>query len=245
MHELNSFLLRKFLSFTMCFFTLFFNKRTEKISIIYYVLSHFISWWAHWENLYHLLCAFSFYFSIFFENTHEFNSLLLRKSLSFTMCFLILFSDEIDFLWKHDYELNSLLLRKFLSFTMCFLILFSDELDFLWKHNYELNSLLLRKSLSFTMCFLILFLNERTEKISIIYYVLSHCVFQQAHCHWETLYYFVCAFSSYSSTSALSLRKSLLFNEYFLSYWCSRLDIDSDHDRCQVISWNIEKISII
>ena len=208
------------------------------------------------------------------------------------MCFLILFSDEIDFLWKHDYELNSLLLRKFLSFTMCFLILFPDELDFLWKHDYKLNSLLLKKLLPFTMCFLILFLDERTEKTSIIYYVLFHrvsrwahchwknlyylmsafslnrviektsiiyyvlshsilrrtswehlyyllCAFssnrvsRRAHCHWETLYYFVCAFSLCSSTSALSLRKSLLFSECFLSYWCSRLDIDSDRDRCQ------------
>jgi len=42
------------------------------------------------------------------------------------MCFLILFSDKIDFLWKHDYELNSLLLRKTLPFTMCFPTLFPD-----------------------------------------------------------------------------------------------------------------------
>ncbi len=93
-----------------------------------------------------------------------------------------------------------------------------------------------------------------TGKIPTIYYVLSHSIFWQAHwenlyhllcafssnqvlrrahCHWEILYYFVCAFSSCSSASALSLRKSLLFSEYFLSYRCSRLDIDSDHDRCQ------------
>ena len=152
------------------------------------------------ENFYHLLCAFSFYFS----------TSALRKSLSFTMCFLILF------------------------------------LDFLWKHAWAQLSL--------------------TEKISIIYYVLSHRVFRRAHCHWENLYYLICAFSFYSSTSilktsllftmcfliescsstsALSLRKSLLFSECFLSYWCSRLDINSDHDRCQVIFWDIEKISII
>jgi len=150
---------------------------TGETSTIYYVLSHSISRFSlktrmsstlsYWENLYHLLCAFSFYFSIFFENTHE---------------------------------LNSLLLRKFLSFTMCFLILFFDE---------------------------------RTEKISIIYYVLSHRVSRRAHYHWKTLYYFVCASSSCSSMSALSLRKSLLFSECFFSYWCSRLDIDSDRDRCQ------------
>ncbi len=62
----------------LCFLILFLNKRTEKISIIYYVLSHSISRFSlktrmsstlsYWKNLYHLLCAFSFYFSIFFEN---------------------------------------------------------------------------------------------------------------------------------------------------------------------------------
>ncbi len=77
---------------------------TEKISTIYYVLSYSISRFSlktrmssifsYWGNLYHLLCAFSFYFSIFFENTHELNSLLLRKFLPFTMCFPILFPDE-------------------------------------------------------------------------------------------------------------------------------------------------------
>ncbi len=35
---------------------------------------------------------------------------------------------------------------------------------------------------------------------------------------WENLSYLLCAFSSSSSTSALSLRKSLLFSECFLSY---------------------------
>ena len=61
------------------------------------MLFHHVFEQTHWENLYYLLCAFSFYFltsSIFFENTHELNSLLLRKFLSFTMCFLILFFDE-------------------------------------------------------------------------------------------------------------------------------------------------------
>ncbi len=82
------------------------------------------------ENFYHLLCAFSFYFS----------TSALRKSLSFTMCFLILF---LDFLWKHA-----------------------------WIQ-------------------LIL-----TEKISIIYYVLSHRVhFISQRVSWEHLYYLLCAFS--------------------------------------------------
>ncbi len=179
--NINLLLLKKPLLFTMCFL----DERIviEEISIIYYVLSHSISRFSlktrmssifsYWENLYYLLCASSM------------SALSLRKPLSFTMCFLILF------------------------------------LDFLWKHAWAQSSL--------------------TEKISIIYYVLS----RRAHCHWRTLYYFVCAFSSCSSTSALSLRKSLLFSECFLSYRCSRLDIDSDRDRCQVISRDIEKISII
>ncbi len=43
-----------FMTFYQCFFIMFLNKCIEKISIIYYVLSHSISWWMHWENLYHL-----------------------------------------------------------------------------------------------------------------------------------------------------------------------------------------------
>ncbi len=48
---------------------------------------------SYWGNPYHLLCASPFYFSIFFENTHGLNPLLLGKSLSFTMCFPTLFPD--------------------------------------------------------------------------------------------------------------------------------------------------------
>ena len=284
------------------------------------MLFHHVFEQTHWENLYYLLCAFSFYFltkSIFFENMimssirsywGNFYHLLCAFSFYFltsSIFFENTITSSIRSYWENSYHLlcafssssfyfsmSALSLRKPLLFTMCFLILFLDELDFLWKHNYELNSLLLRKPLSFTMCFLILFLDERTEKTSIIYYVLSHRVSRWAHCHWEnlyylmsafslnwviektsiiyyvlshsilrwtswkhlyyllcafslnrvsrwthyhwrTLYYFVYAFSSCSSMSALSLRKPLLFSECFLSYRCSRLDIDSDHDRCQ------------
>ncbi len=255
-HELNSLLLRKSLSFTMCFFILFLDflwkhawaqlSLTEKISIIYYVLSHSIFRRAHWENLYHLLCASSFYFSIFFENMHELNSLLLRKSLSFTMCFLILFLDErtekISIIcyvllhsisrfslktrmnstrsyWENLYHLlcafpfyfSMNALRKSLSFTMCFLIefiLFLDEHIVIEKtsiiYYVLLHSILQRARFSLkTWLWTQLAL---TEKISIIYYVLSHRVHsisRQAHCHWENLYYLLCASSFYSSTSSI------------------------------------------
>ncbi len=51
---------------------------------------------CHWGNPYYLLCASPSYSpagSIFFENTHGPNPLLLGKPLSFTMCFPILFLD--------------------------------------------------------------------------------------------------------------------------------------------------------
>ncbi len=111
--------LRKPLSFTMCFSTLFPDERTGETPTIYYVLPHSISPRTHWGNPYYLLCASPFYFltgSIFFENTitsstrsywgnpyhllcaspscSQTNALSLRKPLLFTMCFLILFFGE-------------------------------------------------------------------------------------------------------------------------------------------------------
>ncbi len=84
------------------------------------------------ENLYHLLCAFSFYFSIFFENTHELNSLLLRKLLSFTMCFLILF---LDFLWKHAWTQLALTEKtSIIYYVLSHSILRRTS----WKHLYYL-----------------------------------------------------------------------------------------------------------
>ncbi len=108
------------------------------------------------ENLYHLLCAFSFYFltkSIFFENMITSSTRSYWENLYHLLCAFSLY-----------FSMNAL--RKPLSFTMCFLILFFRELDFLWKHAWV--QLVL------------------TEKISIIYYVLSHRVHsisRQAHCH--------------------------------------------------------------
>ncbi len=117
-------LLRKSLLFTMCFLILFFDEHLENISIIYYVLSHWIVFldkriviekpsiilyvlshhvlWqthCHWENLYYLVSAFSVI------NVQDLTLTLivinvksfletLRKSLLFSKCFLIIFLDE-------------------------------------------------------------------------------------------------------------------------------------------------------
>ncbi len=210
----------------LSFLILFLDERTEKISIIYYVLFHSTSRFSlktrmsstrsYWENLYHLLCTFSFYFSIFFENMHELNLLLLKKSLSFTMCFLTLFLDErtektsiIYYVLSHSISWFSLKTRmsSILSYwenlyhLLCaFLFYFS----IFFENMHEFNSLLLRKSLSFTMCFLTLFLNKRTEKTSIIYYVLFYSIsrfslktrMSSTRSYWENLYHLLCAFSS-------------------------------------------------
>jgi len=194
---------------------------TEKISTIYYVLSHSISRFSlktrmssifsYWENLYHLLCAFSFYFSIFFENTHELNSLLLRKPLSFY------------------FSTNALSLKKSLLFNECFLIessYWGNLYYLLCAFSFYSSTSVLKTSLLFTMCFF----DERIviEKPSIILYVLSHRVLRRAHCHWENLYYLVSAFPvidvrDLASTLIMidvksfleTLRKSLLFSRCF------------------------------
>ncbi len=128
---------------------------TEETSTIYYVLSHSISRWTHWENLYHLLCAFSSCFSM--------SALSLKKSLLFNECFLI----ESSY-WENLYYLlcafsfysSTNVLRTSLLFTMCFLI----------ESSFSTSALSLRNSLLFCMCFLIVFFNERIviEKISTI-----------------------------------------------------------------------------
>ena len=159
------------------------------------MLFHHVFEQTHWENLYHLLCAFSFYFS----------TNALRKFLSFTMCFLILF---LDFLWKHAWAQLSLTEK----ISIIYYVL-SRRTHCHWENLYYLMS-------AFS-------LNRVIEKTSIIYYVLSHSIswfslktrmsstrsywenlyhllcafssnraFRRAHCHWENLYYLLCAFSS-------------------------------------------------
>ena len=302
-----------FMTFYQCFFIMFLNKRIGETPIIYYVLSHSIFWWTHWENPYHLLCAFSFYFSIFFENTHGLNPLLLRKPLPFTMCFPILFpggrTEETPTIyyvlphsisrrahWGNPYHLlcaspsgsfyspaGALSLGKPLLFTMCFLILFFDELDFLWKHAWTQPALTGETSIIYyVLPHRIELPDERIAigETPIIYYVLLHPILRRARfslktrmsptrSYWGNPYHLLCAspsssfyfstnalgtpllftmcfpIESCSSTSALPLGKPLLFSECFPSYRCSRLDIDPDRDRCQVISRDIGKTSII
>ena len=211
-----------FMTFYQCFFIMFLNKCIGKISIIYYVLSHWIhsisrQMHCNWGNLYHLLCAFSFYFltkSIFFENTITSSTRsywgnpyhLLCASPFYFLTSSIFFentvTDSIRSYWENPYHLlcaspsgsfyspaGALPLGKPLLFTMCFPILFLDGLDFLWKHGYGLNPLLLGKPLPFTMCFPILFPGGRTGETPIIYYVLPHRVPRRAHSHWGNLYY--------------------------------------------------------
>ncbi len=193
------------------------------------MLFHHVFEQTHWENLYSLLCAFSlnsFYFST--------NALQLRKSLSFTMSFLILFSDEIDFLWKHDYGLNPLLLGKSLSFTMCFPTLFPDKrtgetpiIYYVLSHSiprfslktrmgsissYWGNPLLLGKPLSFTMCFLI-GSGFPAGALSLGKPLLFTMCFPIGSGYWGNLYYLLCASPSYSPAGALGT--PLLFTMCF------------------------------
>ncbi len=170
------------------------------------------------ENLYHLLCAFSFYFltkSIFFENMimnstrsywGNFYHLLCAFSFYFltnSIFFENMITDSIRSYWENLYHL---------------LCAFSFYCSIFFENMHELNSLLLRKLLSFTMCFLIefiLFLDERIviEKTSIIYYLLS----RWAHCHWENLYYLLCAFSFYFLTSSIFFENTIMNS--ICSYW--------------------------
>ncbi len=208
------------MTFYQCFFIMFLNKCIEETSIIYYVLPHSIFWRTHWGNLYHLLCAFSFYFSIFFENTHGLNPLLLGKPLPFTMCFLILFPDErteetsiIYYVlphsipWRARFSLKTRL-RAQLALTGETPIIYyvlphrvPRRAHCHWGNLYYLLCAsssyspadVLRTLLLFTMCFPILFPGGRLGDNPIIYYVLPHRVLRRAHCHWGNLYYLVSA----------------------------------------------------
>ncbi len=164
---------------------------TEKTSIIYYVLSHHVSRWA---------------------NCHWENLYYLMSAFSLNWVI-----EKISIIY---YVLS----HSILQWTS-------------WEHFYYLlcaflmSALSLRNSLLFYICFLIMFFNERIviEKLFIILYMLSHHVLRQAHCHWENLYYLVSAFSvidvqDLTSTLIMidvksfleTLRKSLLFSKCFL-----------------------------
>ncbi len=181
--------LGKPLSFTMCFLTLFPDGRTGETPIIYYVLPHPIPRRAHWGNPYHLLCASPSYSSIFFENMHGLNPLLLGKPLPFTMCFPILF---LDFLWKHAWAQSALTgetptiyyvlphpiprfsLKTRMGPTRSY---WGNPYHLLCASPFYSPAGALGKPLSFTMCFpigFILFLGGRLGDTPIIYYVLPH-----------------------------------------------------------------------
>ena len=252
--------LGKPLSFTMCFPTLFPDGRTGETPIIYYVLPHPIPRRTHWGNPYHLLCA-----SPPYSPTGA-----LGKPLPFTMCFPTLFP---DFLWKHAWAQPPLTgetstiyyvlphtisrfslktrmgpIRSYWGNPYHLLCASPSYSSIFFENTHGPNPLLLGKSLPFTMCFPILFPGGRTGETPIIYYVLHHRVhpiLRRAHCHWGTLYYFVCASPSCSSASALPLGKPLLFSGCFPSYRCSRLGIDPDRGRCQAIPRDIGETSII
>ena len=195
-----------FMTFYQCFFIMFLNKCIGKISIIYYVLFHSISRRTHWENSYHLLCAFSFYFSIFFENMHELNSLLLGKPLSFTMCFPILFPGErtgetpiIYYVLSH--RVHSIPRRAHCHWGNPYYLLCASP--------FYSPTDALGKPLSFTMCFLIGFILFPDGRIAIgetpiIYYVLLHPILRRARfslktrmgptrSYWGNPYYLLCA----------------------------------------------------
>jgi len=214
----------------MCFLILFLDERTEKTSIIYYVLSHRVHSISrrahcHWENLYYLLYASSFYSStssIFFENTIT-NS---TRSYWGNLYHLLCASSSGSFYSPA----SALSLKKPLLFNECFLI----ESSY-WGNLYYLlcafssysSAGVLKTSLLFTMCFL----DERIAigKPSIILYVLSHRVLRRAHYHWENLYYLVNAspvidVRDLASTLIMidaksfleTLEKPLLFSRCFL-----------------------------
>jgi len=203
----------------MCFPTLFPDERTGETPTIYYVLSHPISRFSlktrmgsipsYWGNPYHLLCASPSYSSIFFENTHGLNLLLLGKPA------LTGETPIIYYVLPHRIGLPGG--RIVIGETSIIYYVLPHWIG------------LLGKPLLFTMCFPILFSGGRLGDTPIIYYVLP----RRAHCHWGTLYYFVCASPSCSSASALPLGKPLLFSGCFPSYRCSRLGTDPDRGRCQ------------
>ncbi len=213
--------LGKPLLFTMCFPILFPGGRTGETPIIYYVLPHSISRFSlktrmgstrsYWGNPYHLLCASPSYSSIFFENTHGPNPLLLEKPLSFTMCFPI-----GSGYWGNPYHL---------------LCASPSYFSIFFENTHGPNPLLLGKPISFTMCFpigFILFPGGRIVigETPIIYYVLLHPILRRARfslktcmgptrSYWGNPYHLLCASPSCSPTGALPLGKPLLFNGCF------------------------------
>ena len=204
-------------------------------SIIYYVLPHPISRFSlktrmgptrsYWGNPYHLLCASPSYFSIFFENTHGPNPLLLGKSLPFTMCFPILF---LDFLWKHAWAQLALTGE-------------TPIIYYVLPHRVPRRAHCHWGNLYYLMGASPL--DRVIGETSIIYYVLPHPILRRAS--WGHPYYLLCASPSCSSASALPLGKPLLFSGCFPSYRCSRLGIDPDRGRCQAIPRDIGETSII
>ena len=163
------------------------------------MLFHHVFEQMHWENFYHLLCAFSFYFSIFFENMHELNSLLLGKPLSFTMCFPILFPGErtgetpiIYYVLSH--RVHSIPRRAHCHwgnpyYLLCASPSYSPAGSIFFENTHGPNPLLLGKPLLFTMCFPI------------------------GSGYWGNLYYLLCASPSYSPAGALGT--PLLFTMCF------------------------------
>lgn len=160
----------------------------------------------HFMTFYQFILKINFilFYHVFIYNFLSINlHVFLHVFMTFYQFFLIMFLNKrkkkifiIYCAFSLNFSTNALSLRKLLLLTMCFLILFFDELDFLWKHAWVQFAL--------------------TEKIFIIYYVLSHsisrrarwenfyyllCVFssnrtlRRAHCHWENLYYLVSVFS--------------------------------------------------
>ena len=181
-----------FMTFYQCFFIMFLNKRIGKISIIYYVLSHWIhsisrQMHCNWENLYHLLCASSFYFltkSIFFENT------ITSSTRSY-------WGNPYHLLCASPLYFSTGALGKPLSFTMCFpigFILFLGgrivigETPIIY---YVLLHSILRRA-RFSLKTRLRTQPALTGETPIIYYVLPHRVHsipRRAHCHWGNLYY--------------------------------------------------------
>ncbi len=118
---------------------------------------------SYWGNPYHLLCASPFYSSIFFENTHGLNPLLLGKPLSFTMCFPI----------------------GFILFPGGRIAI--GEIPIIY---YVLLHPILRRA-RFSLKTRLRAQPALTGETPIIYYVLPHRVPRRAHCHWGNLYYLI------------------------------------------------------
>jgi len=209
--------------------------------IIYYVLLHPILRRArfslktrmgptpsYWGNPYHLLCASPSYSSIFFENTHGPNPLLLGKPLSFTMCFpigFILFPGGRIVIGETPI-IYYVLLHPILRRARFSLKTRMGPTPSYWGNPYYL----LCASPSYSPADSIFFENTVTGS---------------TRSYWGNPYHLLCASPSCSPTSALPLGKPLLFSDCFPSYRCSRLGTDPDRGRCQAIPRDIGETSII